>query len=88
VSEFIVDELRCPSCGQFTCTFSEHDGRSYGGYKVGDPKAIPPGESFQCDDTVSCGFYVEINRRGVLLKMFASSDESTAQPINCGQQPV
>ena len=59
----------CPVCGaeDERAGIEKHTARPWGSNVAGE--MLPAGESFMCIDT-NCGFYVEVNRQGVLESMF------------------
>lgn len=59
--------IRCPVCKQHTLMFQETSRRRWGSNTV--EKFIPEGEYVDCSDTMGCGLYVEVNRRGVLIDL-------------------
>ena len=56
-------------------------------------KQLPAGESFSCADNIGCGFYVEVNRQGVLKDLFSCSSgyvfrcKSTINDIKKDNEP-
>ena len=59
--------IACPICG---CE-DETAGIKLHGQRKLPNMTLPPGESFSCADNIGCGFYVEVNRQGVLEPLFS-----------------
>ena len=66
-----MNMIACPICGceDETAGIELHGPRKWGSNNGG--KQIPAGESFSCADNIGCGFYVEVNRQGVLAPLFS-----------------